>query len=47
MNYVQWISRNVENGTRTVLKNPWLLFSLMAVSFTARMLFARPNREKS
>ena len=46
MGYVRWASEKIENTTRAVLKNPWLLFGLMAVSLIARLLFAPPNKEK-
>ncbi len=45
MDYVLWASKKIEDGTRAVLKNPWLLFGLMAISLSARLLLAKPNKE--
>ena len=47
MSYVQWASKKIEDGTRAVIKNPWLLFGLMGASLLVRFLFAPPNREDS
>ena len=47
MGYIEWAANKVENGVRTVLTNPWLLFGLMGLSLMLRFLFARPNKEDS
>jgi hypothetical protein len=46
VNHVLWASKKIEDTTRAVLKNPYLLFGLMAVSLAARLLLAPPNKEK-
>ena len=46
MNSVLWASKKIENTTRAVLKNPYLLFGLMGLSLLARLLLAPPNKER-
>ena len=46
LRYVDLVAGGVERGTRTVLKNPLLLFGLTGVSLLTRLLFAPPNKGK-